>query len=158
MRLGRGFTAVARQVPRLAGLAGLMPCTPCRALWARSCSRESKLAAELPPFGNGPHGSLKSQRGWKPTLAFCVAKPSKQQRIILASLVEYVRRQPRIEKQACLWTQLNHPSPIETSQAPTFESAQRQLRGSRAAIGSGGKKARPFWRRKKASTSAHKSM
>ena len=28
MRLGRGFTAVARQVPRLAGLAGLKPCTP----------------------------------------------------------------------------------------------------------------------------------
>ena len=37
-----------------------------------------------------------------------------------------------------------YPSCSEASQAPPFEYAPRQLRGSRAAIGSGGKKARPF--------------
>ena len=47
-----------------------------------------------------------------------------------------------------------YPSCSEASQAPPFEYAPRQLRGSRAAIGSGEKKARPFRRRKKASTSA----
>ena len=46
------------------------------------------------------------------------------------------------------------PSSAAASQAPPFEYALRQLRRSRAAIGSGGKKARPFCRRKKASTSA----
>ena len=43
---------------------------------------------------------------------------------------------------------------IGASQAPLSEPAQSQLRRSRAAIGSGGKKARPFWRRKKVSTGA----
>ena len=37
-----------------------------------------------------------------------------------------------------------YPSCSEASQAPPFEYAPRQLRGSRAAIGSEGKKARPF--------------
>ena len=48
----------------------------------------------------------------------------------------------------------NQPPHAESSQASPFEYALRQLWGSRAAIGSGGKKARPFCRRKKASTSA----
>ena len=48
----------------------------------------------------------------------------------------------------------NQPPHAESSQASPFEYALRQLWGSRAAIGSGGKKARPFWRRKKVSTGA----
>ena len=48
------------------------------------------------------------------------------------------------KKQTCFPALRNHLSRIGASQAPPFESAQRRLRGSRAAIGSGGKKARPF--------------
>ena len=44
------------------------------------------------------------------------------------------------------------PNRIEASQLARDAYAHRQLRGNRAAIGSGGKKARPFWRRKKASS------
>jgi len=46
--------------------------------------------------------------------------------------------------QVCFSVPQNHPNHTEASQAPLFESAQRQPRGSRAAIGSEGKKARPF--------------
>ncbi|MFR5854370.1 MAG: hypothetical protein ACLUE8_08600 [Lachnospiraceae bacterium] len=46
--------------------------------------------------------------------------------------------------QVCFSVPQNHPNHTKTSKAPPFEFAPRQLRGSRAAIGSEGKKARPF--------------
>ena len=167
MPVGRGFTAARQQASRLAGLAGLMPCTLHRAHRARGHSRESGLAAELPPLGNGPrgspvwssfvlvdkerppfgggpHGSLKGQRMKENTLPFCVAGISKIHRSILSGAV-YVWIVPTAEEKTRLFSaQRNYPSCNVTSQLALVEPVSRQLRRGRAAIGSGGKKALPF--------------
>ena len=167
MPVGRGFTAARQQASRLAGLAGLKPCTPHRAHRARGHSRESGLAAELPPLGNGPrgspvwssfvlvdkerppfgggpHGSLKGQRMKENTLPFCVAGISKTHRSVPSSAV-YVWIVPTAEEKTRLFSaQRNYPSCNVTSQLALVEPVSRQLRRGRAAIGSGGKKARPF--------------
>ena len=56
MRLGRGFTAVARQVPRLAAGRAL-PCAPHCALCAQGTRGTCGLAGVLPPWHNRCHGS-----------------------------------------------------------------------------------------------------
>ncbi len=56
MRLGRGFTAVAQRVPRLAGLAGLCP-APTSARIARRLLADMRLGLVLPPWHDGCHGS-----------------------------------------------------------------------------------------------------
>ena len=57
MKLGRGFTAVAQRVPRLADLIGQCPCTPDCVPWARRGVGDMKLGRVLPPWHNGCHGS-----------------------------------------------------------------------------------------------------
>ena len=167
MRLGRGFTAVARQVPRLAGLAGLKPCTPdCAAEPRKGVGRH----AAWPGFyRRGTTGATARRSG----VATC--QLDRKDRHSTTGLMARIKRSAWIEdhagffcckniqavlkypkrcywcmdsanrkKQTCFPALRNHLSRIGASQAPPFESAQRRLRGSRAAIGSGGKKARPF--------------
>ena len=97
---------------------GVSPCTPHRARGARGYSRENGLAAELPPLGDRPRGS----RVW------CGSLPLGRWHFEIppqgVSLIVIHCDGSRI--------------PARAAYAP------RQLRGSRAAIGSGGKKARPF--------------
>ena len=61
MGVGRGFTAVARQVPRLAGLVRL----PCQ------LNRKDRHSA------TGLMARNKGQRGFDSTLAFRIAKKAK---------------------------------------------------------------------------------
>ncbi len=64
MRLGRGFTAVARQVPRLAGLAGLCP-APLTARYARRRSRQGfALRPSLRAMRAGTRGDMRLGRGF----------------------------------------------------------------------------------------------
>ena len=163
MQVGRGFTAARQRALRLAGLAGLKPCThfcaaePCRGIeghagWPGFCRRSATglaarrsgrakalhpllrggaaqghrgtcgLAGVLPPLGNGPRGSPV----WCDFVFIDIEKAS----VILCLRWSFVQQK--------------YPSYTETSQTSPFESAQRRLRGRRAAIGSGGKKARSF--------------
>ena len=69
MRLGRGFTAVARQVPRLA--QGAVPLDPGLRAMRAERSEESNLIAGLPPLGNRPRGSRKGQCPLIPDCALC---------------------------------------------------------------------------------------
>ena len=97
---------------------GVSPCTPHRAHRARGYSRENGLAAELPPFGNRPRGSP----------VWCGSLP-------------LGRWHFEIPPQGVSLTAIH----CDGSRIPARAAyAPRQLRGSRAAIGSGGKKARPF--------------
>ena len=161
------FTAVARQVPRLAGLAGLKPCTP-------DCAAEPRSGigrhAAWPGFyRRGTTGATARRSG----VATC--QLDRKDRHSATGLMARIKRSAWIEdhagffcckniqavlkypkrcywcmdsanrkKQTCFPALRNHLSRIGASQAPPFESAQRRLLGSRAAIGSGGKKARPF--------------
>ena len=75
MRLGRGFTAVARQVPRLAGLAGCAGAVSLhpglRAIGAQGTRETCCLAGVLPPLGDGPRGS----RVWQTSQGQCPLTP-----------------------------------------------------------------------------------
>ena len=51
-QIGRAITAARRRASR----QGQCPCTPLRAHRARGYSWESRLAAQLPPLGDGPRG------------------------------------------------------------------------------------------------------
>ena len=63
---------------------------------------------------------------------------------IQPALFGYALYQPQNKNQACFSALCYHPGRTEASQASPFEFAQRHLRRDRAAIGSEGKKARPF--------------
>ena len=128
MRLGRGFTAVARQVPRLAGLVGF-------------------------PAGWQVHTAIRRQASWLATKASVDLKSrwpfalQKYTSFIETSQPARVKPAPRQlrEKNISPFIHAAKPSGhIETSQPARGAYAHRRLWGSRAAIGSGGKKARPF--------------
>ena len=126
-----------------------------------------------PPFGDRPHGSHKGQcplpphrahraRGcsWDMRLGREITA-ARQQASRLAGLVQlpaYWPIQTAIRRQAS-WLAIKasviltsrwpfalqkYPSHTEAYHPARGKPARRQLRGSRAAIGSGGKKARPF--------------
>ena len=69
MRVGCGVTAVARRVPRLA--QGAVPLDPGLRAMRAGHSRESSLAAELPPWHDECHGSRKGQCPLTPGCALC---------------------------------------------------------------------------------------
>ena len=95
MRLGRNFTAVARQVPRLAGLVRLSAAWPIQTAIRRRASWLAEKAS-----------------------------------------VDLISRWPFALRKNTSYAKASHPA--------RTDYALRQLRGSRAAIGSEGKKARPF--------------
>ena len=121
MRLGRGFTAVARQVPRLAGLAGLKPCTPdCaveplrgvgrHAAWpgfyrrgtTGATARQSGVATcqldrKDRHSATGLMARNKGQRGFVFMLAFFVAEIFKMLRSIQAALLDRIGIAPTAE-------------------------------------------------------------
>ena len=73
MGVGRGFTAVARQVPRLTGL-----------VWLRvSWDRKDRHSA------TGLMARIKGQRMFFHTLAFCVAKKTNYIEAFQAALLAY---------------------------------------------------------------------
>ena len=126
-----------------------------------------------PPFGDRPHGSHKGQYPLTPHRALwargrsgdmqlgCEATAARRQASRLAGLVRLPAVWPiqtAIRRQAS-WLAITanmksksrwpfalqkYPSHIKASQPARGKHAHRRLRGSRAAIGSGGKKARPF--------------
>ena len=128
MRLGRVFTAVAQQVPRLAGLVRL-------------------------PASWQVHTAIRRQASWLATKAsvnsnsrwpFALQKYTSCIETSQPARGAYAHRQLR-EKNISPFIHAAKPSGHnEASQPARGALASRQLRGSRAAIGSGGKKARPF--------------
>ena len=168
MRLGRGFTAVAQQVPRLAGLAGRCP-APHTAPVGRGAARGTcGLSAKLPPlgdrprgsrvwygslpvgkliplFGNGPHGSLKKASvDLKSRWPFVLQKYLSYIETSQPTRGKPAPCQRGKRKSARLSALQKCPSHTEASQPARGKPARRRLRGSRAAIGSGGKKPCPF--------------
>ena len=114
---------------------GVTPCTPYCALWARGRSRESKLAAELPPLGDGPRGS----RAWCVFLFVGVCRLPSDDRPS-GSLQRPAECRNTIDFLPC---KISHAtSNYPNSHYLTFAPPKR--RRSRAAIGSGGKKPCPF--------------
>ena len=170
MRLGRGFTAVARQAPRLA--QGAVPLDPGLRAMRAERSEESNLIAGLPPLGNRPHGSRKGQCPLTPDCARCaqsarrkaawlLSTAARQQASRLAGLVwlcaswigkAAVGRQAlRLAVKVSVdlisrwpFALRKNTSHAKASPLQGLSMSPRQLRGSRAAIGSEGKKARLF--------------
>ena len=128
MQLGQGFTAVARQVPRLAGLVRL-------------------------PAGWQVHTAIRRQASWLATKASVKSKsrwPFALQKIQATSKhpnpqgVNLPTADCGKRKSASLSAPQNFPATPKHPNPQGGKYAHRQLRRSRAAIGSGGKKARPF--------------
>ena len=168
MSVGREATAARRQASRLAGLAGGDPLHPIPRHRARGCSGDMpswlgfyrrsatglaargsgaipcRLASSYRHSATGLMARYKGQRGFEIPLAFCAAKiPKSQENIptckgcVCPTPTADRRKRPFI-------IAANSSSYIGVSQPARGKHAHRRLRGSRAAIGSGGKKARPF--------------
>ena len=127
MRAGRGFTAVARQVPRLAGLVRLpvwwlvQTAIRRRASWL--AIKASVILISRWPFALQKYPScteISNPQGVRMPHADC----GEMQAFI------------RLPCETVNWQETIYPA--------RGKYAQRHLRGNRAAIGSGGKKARPF--------------
>ena len=147
MRLGRGFTAVARQVPRLA--QGAVPLDPGLRAMRAERSEESNLIAGLPPLGDRPRGSRKGQCPLTPDCALCAQSARRKAAWLLSTAarrraswlankasVDLISRWPFALRKNTSYAKASHPAGVEY--------VPRQLRRGRAAIGSGGKKARSF--------------
>ena len=145
---------------------GVTPCTPYRAT-GRGAARTTcgsgfyrrgttgatarrfgrlpcRLASSYRHSATGLMARYKGQRGFEIPLAFCAAKiPKSQENIptckgcVCPTPTADRRKRPFI-------IAANSSSYIGVSQPARGKHAHRRLRGSRAAIGSGGKKARPF--------------
>ena len=161
MRLGRGITAARRQASRLAGLVRLPVCCRVKTAIRRQASWLAKKASVILisrwPFAlQNIQAALKhsTSQGVRMPTADCGARKS-----AYSSAPQNFQATPkhlnsqgvrlphanRGEKKISLFIRAaKFPSHTETSQPARGEYAHRRLRGSRAAIGSGGKKARPF--------------
>ena len=166
MKVGRGFTAVARRVPRLAGLVRLPAGWQVDTAIRRQASWLAQGAVPLDPTPRQrARGSSEDmQLGRKATAA-------RQQASWLAikASVDLISRWPLALQKYPSYAEATHharcapayrhpgkgraahssppqkfPRCTEASHPARGAPASRQLRGSRAAIGSGGKKARPF--------------
>ena len=114
---------------------GQCPLTPHRAKGRGAARKTCSLAGELPPLGDRPRGSQ----------VWCGSLP-------VGKLIPPFGDEPHGSlkkasvdlKSRWSFALQNYTRHIETSQSARGKPAPHQLRGSRAAIGSGGKKARPF--------------
>ena len=142
MPVGRGFTAVARQVPRLAGLVRLPAAWPIQTAIRRQASWLA-IKASVDLISRWPL-ALQKYPSYAEATHHARCAPA--------------YRHPGKGKAAHSSPPQKFPRCTEASHPARGAPASRQLRGSRAAIGSGGKKARPFCRRKKVSTGARTNV
>ena len=159
MRAGRGFTAVARQVPRLAGLAGLKPCTRFCAPWARrgveghagwprfyrrgttgATARRSGAAPGLVAGSDRHSATGLAARGFSviPCLLACTDRHS------ATGLMARNEGQHGFQNHAGLWRGRASQAAQQHPNLRYFSSTSLNWRRSRAAIGSEGKKPCPF--------------
>ncbi len=168
MRLGREATAARQQASRLAGLAGRCPAPHTapvgRGLLGRHAAwpgfyRRGTTGATARRSGAAPclltdsdrHSATglmarnKGQRDFEIPLAFCVAKiPKPHQNIPTRKGGRLPTVHCGEKKSSPFIHAAKSPSCTEASQPARGKPAHSRLRRSRAAIGSGGKKARPF--------------
>ena len=112
-----------------------MPCTPYRARWARGCSWDMQLGCEATAARRQASrlaGLVRLPAVWPIQTAI---RRQASWLAITASMKSKSRWPFALQK---------YPSHIKASQPARGKYAPRRLRRSRAAIGSGGKKARPF--------------
>ena len=113
-------------------LAGVLPPLGNRPRGSPVWSSFVLVDKERPPFGGGPHGSLKGQRMKENTLPFCVAGISKTHRSVPSSAV-YVWIVPTAEEKTRLFSaRRNYPSCNVTSQLALVEPVSRQLWGEQS--------------------------
>ena len=147
MPVGRGFTAARRQALRLA--QGAVPLDPGLRAMRAERSEESNLIAGLPPLGDRPRGSRKGQCPLTPDCALCAQSARRKADWLLSTAirrraswlankasVDLISRWPFALRKNTSYAKASHPAGVEY--------VPRQLRRGRAAIGSGGKKARSF--------------
>ena len=167
MPVGREATAARRQASRLAGLAGRCPAPKTAPQGAGLLGRHASLPGFYRPSATGlaTRGSgaapcrlassyrhsatglmarSKGQREIKITLAFCAAKNPKTQRSIPTRKGCVCHTPTAYRKKRPFIIAAKSSSCNGASQFARGKLAPRQLRGSRAAIGSGGKKPCPF--------------
>ena len=161
---------MARQVPRLA--QGAAPLDPGLRAMRAERSEESNLIAGLSPLGNRPRGSRKGQCPLTPDCALCAQSARRKADWLLSTAirrraswlaglvqipasctaktairrraswlankasVDLISRWPFALRKNTSYAKASHPAGVEY--------VPRQLRRGRAAIGSGGKKARSF--------------
>ena len=127
MRLGREATAARRQASRLAGLVRLPAGWPIQTAIRRQASWLAKKA------------SVEMKPRWPFVLQKYPSCIEASQAMLFE--MDQVSREKQPSPFCCA---AKPPSYNAISQLALVESASRQLWGSRAEIGSGGKKARPF--------------
>ena len=128
---------------------GQCPLIPDCALCAQGRRGICQLAGVLPPLGNRPRGSRKGQCPLTPDCALCAQSARRKADWLLSTAarrraswlankasVDLISRWPFALRKNISYAKASHPAGVEY--------VPRQLRRGRAAIGSGGKKARPF--------------
>ena len=160
MRLGRGITAARRQASRLAGLVRLPVCCRVKTAIRRQASWLAKKASVILisrwPFALQKYSS--HTEASYPARGACPPSTAGKRKAARSSALQNLPTALKLpnlqwvslpatncgEMQAFILLPCEIVNRQKTVHSARGKPARRQLRGSRAAIGSGGKKARPF--------------